>query len=121
MTKIAMFQTPPLHVKSHAEQQGPASDVLTLVLLAHDNHRQASSIHLDVVLQHMSHCIQLCLPTPCSSLLYVSAILLKAGFQVILVKVLHQVLQSCCVAFDKDSRCQDKTLGTAQMLCLKVR
>lgn len=94
--------------------------MLTLVLLTHDNQRQASSVHLDVVLQHVSQCIQLCLPTPCGSVLYVLAILLKAGFEVIFVEVLHQ---SCSlgVVFDRDIRCQDKTLATAQVLCLRPR
>ncbi len=94
--------------------------MITLVLLTHDNHRQASSVHLDVVLQHVSQCIQLCLPTPCGSVLYILAILLKAGFQVILVKVLHPIC-SRCVVFDRNIRRQDKTLATAQVLCLKLR
>ncbi len=77
--------------------------MITLVLLTHDNHRQASSVHLDVVLQHVSQCIQLCLPTPCGSILYVLAILLKTGFQVIFVKVLKQIC-SRCVVFNRNIR-----------------
>jgi hypothetical protein len=57
MTNTAMLQTLPLRMKDQAEQQGPASGVPTLVLLTHDNQRQASGIHLDVVLQHVSQCI----------------------------------------------------------------
>ena len=63
--------------------------MLTLILLAHVNHRQASSVHPDVVLQHMGQGSQLGLPPPGCRVLDVLAVLLQAGLKVALIQILQ--------------------------------